>query len=123
VFDYRLSTISPGQPIVSLDWNFGDNTGSVHCPGNPACAADGVTTHVFTLSGTFTVNLVVTDSGGRTSTKSKQVAIGTGNPTAVLTVTKAGGLTVRADAAGSSAVNGAALTTYSVAWAMVSSTP
>src|SRR5262249_59154379 len=39
VFDWRTSTTAQGQRIVGLDWNFGDDTPVVHCPGNPACTA------------------------------------------------------------------------------------
>jgi PKD repeat protein len=116
VFDYRTSTTSPGQRIVSLDWNFGDSTPVVHCPGHAACTSDGITTHTFGASGTFAVNLVVTDSGGRTNAITKSVTVGSGNPVAVLTLTKAGGTTVGADGSTSSANGGATITNYTFFW-------
>src|SRR5262252_7791886 len=81
VFDWRTTRLAQGNQIVSLDWNFGDSTPIVHCPGDPACDVNnGITTHVFRSTGTFSVNLRVTDSSGRTSVASKQVAVSSGNP-------------------------------------------
>src|SRR5262249_39716421 len=57
-----------------------DSTPIVHCPGNAACTAQGITTHQFTATGTFAVNLVVTDSAGRTGVKSTPVRVVSGNP-------------------------------------------
>jgi PKD repeat protein len=89
VFDWRTSTAAQGARIVSLDWNFGDSTPIVHCPGDAACTADGITTHVFRSTGTFAVNLVVTDSSGRTSVASKTVAVVSGNPVPTCTASPA----------------------------------
>ncbi len=89
VFDYRTSTTAQGQRIVSLDWNFGDGTPVVHCPGNVACTSDGITTHVFQTTGTFTTNLVVTDSAGRVNATSKSISVGNGAPAVVITASPA----------------------------------
>jgi PKD repeat protein len=92
IFDYRLSAPAGGQPIVSLDWNFGDGSAPVHCPGNAACASDGITTHAFGRAGTFNVALVVTDAAGRTGTKSTPVSVSAGGgnaPTSTFTFSPA----------------------------------
>ena len=122
VFDWRTSTTQQGLRIVSLDWNFGDSTPVVRCPGNAACTSDGITTHVFPRAGIFTVNLVVTDSAGRTNARSQTVTVATGSPTAVVTLTKSGGLSVQADGSTSSASGGAAITAYTFFWGDGSST-
>lgn len=116
VFDWRTSTTAQGQRIVSLDWNFGDSTPIVHCPGDPACTADGITTHKFSASGTYAVNLVVTDSAGRTNAKQVPVTVLSGNPTAVLTVTKTGGLSISADGGASTAFGSATITNWTFQW-------
>jgi PKD repeat protein len=85
VFDWRSSTTAQGQRIVSLDWNFGDGTPVVHCPGNVACTSEGITTHVFTVQGTYSTNLVVTDSAGRTGSKTTTISVGLGLPNVVIT--------------------------------------
>jgi PKD repeat protein len=116
VFDWRTSTTAQGQRIVSLDWNFGDSTPIVHCPGDPACTSAGITTHVFTTAGSFNVNLVVTDSAGRTNAKAQIVLVGTGNPTAVLSINKTGGNGILADGSGSTAVGSAVIASYTFNW-------
>lgn len=75
LFDHRTSTTVQGQAIVALDWNFGDGTAPVRCPGNTACAANGITTHVFKSAGTFNVALIITDAAGRTGIKSTSVTV------------------------------------------------
>src|SRR5262249_23322810 len=114
VFDWRTSTVPQGQRIVALDWNFGDSTPIVHCPGDAACTADGITTHVFTASGTFAVNLVVTDSAGRTGVVSKSVTVSSGAPTAVFSPAEIDPVThtMRFDASASTAAGGATIVSY-----------
>jgi PKD repeat protein len=85
VFDWRTTTTAQGARIVSLDWNFGDGTPVVHCPGDPACTSNGITTHVFRVQGTFNVNLIVTDSAGRIGSKSTSINVGLGLPNVVIT--------------------------------------
>jgi len=116
IFDWRTTTTAQGQRIVSLDWNFGDGTPITHCPGDPACTADGITTHVFRAVGTFNVNLVVTDSAGRTSVKSTQVQVGSGNPVAsftVLPIAPKVGEPVTVDASGTLVFGSATIQSYS----------
>ena len=62
-FDASTSTpaVGPGgQPIVSYAWSFGDNT-AAQSTSSPTFS------HTFGFAGTFSVNLVVRDSAGRTS--------------------------------------------------------
>lgn len=121
LFDYRSTTLANGQAIVALDWNFGDGTAPVRCPGNAACASDGITTHVFTRAGTFVVALVTTDAAGRTGTISRPVTVsapGAGTlPTAVFTFSPAApgvGETVFFNASTSTAGTGHTIASY--AW-------
>ena len=66
--------------ITDYAWNFGDDTPVITTHGR-------ITTHVFLRSATFVVNLVVTDSAGRTSdSKSHNVIVGAGNPIPSFTV-------------------------------------
>jgi PKD repeat protein len=124
VFDWRTSTTAQGQTIVSLDWNFGDSTPIVHCPGDAACTSDGITTHAFPLVGTFAVNLVVKDSAGRTGVKSATVTVSSGNPVPVITFSpsspKVAG-TVNFDSAGTTTSGGATIATY--LWTFPSGVP
>ena len=48
--------------------------------------------------------------------KETDITVGTGSPTAVLTLTKTGGLTVLGDASASSASGGATITNYTFLW-------
>jgi PKD repeat protein len=116
IFDWRTTTSPQGQRIVGLDWNFGDDTPVVHCPGHAACTSEGITTHVFSKGGTFAVNLVVTDSAGRTNATSVPVSVGSGNPAAVLLVTKTGVGTVQADGSASFATGNATIANYTFFW-------
>src|SRR5262249_3810882 len=116
VFDWRTTTTAQGQRIVSLDWNFGDSTPIVHCPGDPACTADGITVHTFMLAGVYNVNLVVTDSAGRTAVKSTSVTVATGAPTARLTLIKRGSLDIQADASASTGTGTSKIVTYVFIW-------
>jgi len=116
IFDWRTTTTAQGQRIVALDWNFGDSTPIVHCPGDPACTSEGITTHVFNATGTFVVNLVVTDSAGRTSSTSTSVTVVSGNPIPSCTASPATatvGQSVLLSARNTQTFSGATIASYS----------
>ena len=69
VFDTAGTTTAQGQTIVNYAWNFGDGTPITNDPNRTIA-------HTFTLAGTYTVNLVVTDSAGRTGSTSAQIIVG-----------------------------------------------
>jgi PKD repeat protein len=101
---------------VALDWNFGDGTPIVHCPGNPACTTDGITTHVFNVTGTYAVNLVVPDSAGRTNVKSQSVTVASGNPIPTCTASPASapaGTVINLSARNTTTFSGATISSYS----------
>jgi PKD repeat protein len=83
-FDASTSSTSQGQTITNLAWNFGD--------GSPIVNTSARTiTHGYLAAGTYTVNLVVTDSANRVASRSQTVIVGGGgdptNPQANFTVT------------------------------------
>jgi len=58
-------SIDPDGAIVSYDWNFGDST-----------TGDGlISSHVYTIRGTYTVSLTVTDNKGLTDSDTAMVTI------------------------------------------------
>jgi PKD repeat protein len=80
VFDASSSVTAQGQTITDVAWNFGDGTAVIHCPStDPACittnGSNRISVHTYALNQTFTVNLVVTDSAGRTGSKSAQITV------------------------------------------------
>jgi PKD repeat protein len=92
VFDASSSVqAGAGQPIVDVAWNFGDGTAVIHCaaagPVPPATIADcpgptiRISAHTFTINQTFVVNLVVTDSAGRTGSRNQNVTVALAQPT------------------------------------------
>lgn len=115
VFDWRTTTTAQGQRIVTLDWNFGDGTPIVRCPGDAACTSDGITTHVFRIAGTFTTNLVVTDSAGRTNSKATSITVGLGEPVVAISSSPsspAPGSTVQFSSGGTRYFGGATPVSY-----------
>jgi PKD repeat protein len=84
VFDASSSTTAQGQTITDVAWNFGDSTGVVHCPADGPAFCSGtnsrITPHRFLSAGSFVVNLVVTDSAGRTGSKNTTIVITSGDP-------------------------------------------
>ena len=89
VFDASSSTTAQGQSIVDVAWNFGDGTAVIHCPGGAAADCPGptnrISAHTFTTAQTFIVNLVVTDTAGRISSKNTSVTVLLAQPTVTAT--------------------------------------
>ena len=106
-FNGAASTAGAGHSITSYRWDFGDGS-----------TGTGVSTsHTYAVSGNYTVSLTVTDEAGQSATSAgTSVPVGSGNPTAVLLVTKTGGNGVQADGSGSSAAGTATIATYTFLW-------
>jgi PKD repeat protein len=63
--DATVSTAPPGRTIVRYEWNFGDNQ-----------IVEGARIEkVYPVSGTFTVTLTVTDSGGGVDTETRPISV------------------------------------------------
>ena len=116
VFDASSSTTPQGTTITNLAWNFGDLTPIISCPGDATCVGTRVISHAYNAGGTYTVNLVVTDSAGRIASHNTSVTVGSGNPSAVLTVAKTGGNNIAADGSQSGASAGFSITVYRFIW-------
>jgi PKD repeat protein len=114
VFDASSSSTAQGQTIAKLDWNFGDGSPIISCPGDPTCVGTRIITHTYGSAGTFIVNLVITDSAGRIGSHNAPVNVATGNPSAVLVINKTGGNNIFADGSGS--LGFTAITTYRFIW-------
>ena len=84
VFDASSSTTAQGQTIVDVAWNFGDGTAVIHCPGGAPADCPGptnrISAHTFMTPETFVVNLVVTDSAGRTNAVNHSVLVDPAQP-------------------------------------------
>ena len=77
---------STGGAVASRTWDFGD--GTVVGPQTPATA-----NHTYSVAGTFTVTVTVTDTGGLSSSATRQVTVNAppdAPPSAALTVTPTG---------------------------------
>jgi PKD repeat protein len=99
---------SAGHDVTQYSWDFGDG----------ATASGVVTSHTYSVAGTFNVVLSVTDDLGRKKVFSpKQVSIGNGSPVAAITFSPTSPHvtdTLTFDASGSAAASGATITGY--AW-------
>jgi parallel beta-helix repeat protein len=100
IADGSGSTDADGTPIASYRFDFGDGTPVV---GPQAGATAG---HTYASAGAFTVTMTVTDTGGLSSSATRQVTVSATNtaPTAALSVSPTSGsapLVVAADASGS----------------------
>lgn len=67
VFDATTSVPSAGASIVSYRFIYGD--------GGDETSDAGIQSHVYTAAGTYTVTVVVTDSNGKTATKSTSLTV------------------------------------------------
>src|SRR5439155_4006997 len=94
-----------------------DGTPITTCPGNAACDSTNRTiSHVFNTAQTYIVNLVITDSAGRTSAAQAQnVPVASANPSVSLTLVKSGVRTVQATAT-AQATGTATITNYTFFW-------
>ena len=75
VFDASSSSTTTGTSISRLDWNFGDSTPIISCPGTAQCNGTRIISHQYTSAGTFVVNVVVTDSAGHTGQHSASITV------------------------------------------------
>jgi PKD repeat protein len=111
VFDSSSTTVASGQSIVDVAWNFGDDTPIIHGPA----ASTRITSHVYARAGNFVVNLVVTDSVGRTGQKNLPLSVGTGNPAPVITFSPGAphsGDLISFDSIGTRTFGGATIASY-----------
>ncbi len=108
-FDASASAPAPGHTIMSYSWSWGDGTS----------AGSGVTSsHSFGATGTYTVQLTVTDVGGQSATATKSVIVGAA-PTAAFVFSPgspAVNQTVQFNASGSAAAPGRSIASYSWNW-------
>ena len=77
--DFVSDAVDPDGTIISYYWNFGD--GSTSSSPNPS--------HIYDLSGNYTVTLIVTDDNGATYTVSKTITVPNKRPIPVFTYTPA----------------------------------
>jgi PKD repeat protein len=107
-FDASQSTAALGHTIVLYKWNFGDGTLKER--------TTPLTQHDWTTPGTFVVRLTVVDEAGQEGTVTQTLTVGSGNPTAVFTIAKAGGNQIVADGTSSTAAPGANLVSWAWLW-------
>ena len=119
IFDSSSTTVEQGLSVLEVAWNFGDDSPIVTCPGGPPTDCPGptnrISTHRFTRTGSFVVNLVVKDNAGLTGQKSTAITIGSGNPTPLITFQPGSprvGDVVSFDSIGTGTFSGATITSY-----------
>jgi PKD repeat protein len=106
-FNGTLSTAPSGRTITAYAWNFGDG----------GTATGPQPTHVYAVSGSYSVTLTVTDSAGQTSApRSQNITVGTLQPpTASFTFSPTNpiiGQVVSFDGSASNAPGGRTILTY-----------
>jgi PKD repeat protein len=108
-FDANASRAATGHSIVEWDWDFGDG---VIATGSSLA----LTTHAYSIPATYVIVLKVVDEVGLVGTANVQLAVASGSPTPVLSLSKTGGNSIQADATASTAVTGATITNYLFVW-------
>jgi PKD repeat protein len=106
-FDATRSSAGTGATISSYTWSFGD--------GTPAQRTTGATgSHTYSARGTYTVSLTVTNSAGKTDTRTQTVTVDN-PPTPAFTPSVPAGSpnALRFDASASAAGAGASIADYS----------
>jgi PKD repeat protein len=94
---------SAGHDVTQFSWDFGDG----------ATASGAVTSHAYSLPGTYNVVLSVADDLGRRKVFGpKPVTVGNGSPVAIIAPPSVIGKTVNFDASGSTAAPGATIVSY-----------
>jgi PKD repeat protein len=100
-----ISEAGGGHVITQFAWNWGDGV-----------TTTGLTSsHVYTVSGTYVVGLTVVDEAGQTHSTTKNVNVGTGQPTATFSFAPLTSPTMAFDASASTAQGTATIVNY--AWA------
>lgn len=106
LFNADAVKAAPGHTLVQFTWNFGD-------PNSSTNTASGFqASHVFSATGTYSVVLSVADETGQKTVLPKTVTIGSGAPSAALTVSKTSSTSIQADGSGSTSQSGTTITTY-----------
>jgi PKD repeat protein len=120
LFAASTSTTAQGQTITDYFWNFGDDPSCPAVSGTPPSTcyvqtSSPTVTHQYTRAGTFTVNLVVRDSAGRTGSASTTLTVGNGNPVPVILVSPASpvaGVAATLNGTASTAAGGETISSY-----------
>jgi PKD repeat protein len=116
-FNASASTAVAGHSIVNYVWNWGDG----------ATGTGQLTSHTYTLAGSYNVTLTVADDAGQVATATQPVPVGSGNPIAQLTLIKTGGTSIQADGSLSTASGSSTIVSYTFIWGdgtqTVSATP
>jgi len=106
-FNGAASTAGAGHTIASYRWDFGDGS----------TGAGISTSHTYAVAGNYTVSLTVADEAGQSATSAgTPIPVGSGNPNAVLLVSKTGGNSITADGSGSSPTGTSTIAAYTFIW-------
>jgi PKD repeat protein len=97
-----ISQAGGGHFLTNFEWNWGDG----------ATTSGLTSSHVYAVAGTYVIGLTVVDEAGQTHSTTKNVTVGTGQPTASFSFVSAGGHTMAFNAAASSAEGGATIVNY-----------